>query len=91
MISPRSAISAGANLAHIGSAVVLRPRLWRAAIAASRSHLPSRWWCHRPFLPLPDRAWMRFRVETAYGGDGSAPLQVDDVVNWLEWCRRFPR
>ncbi|MCP3987738.1 MAG: hypothetical protein GY724_01575 [Actinomycetia bacterium] len=91
MISPRAVISAGADLVQLGSAVIRRPRLWGTTIAAARSHLPSSWWRRRPFMPLPDRAWMRFRIETAYGGDGSAPLQVDDVITWLEWHRRFPR
>ncbi len=90
-MSPRSVISAGTNLARLGSAVARRPRLWGAAIAAGRSHLPPGWWRQRPFLPLPDRAWMRFRIETAYGGDGSAPIEVDDAITWLEWCHRFPR
>jgi hypothetical protein len=83
--------STGANLARVGMAVMGRPRLWASALGATRSHLPDRWWRRRPFLPLPDRAWMQFRMETAYGGDGSGPLQVDDVVTWLEWRRRFPR
>jgi hypothetical protein len=47
---------------------------------------PPRWWATRPFLPVPDRAWMRFRLETQYG-DPAHPPVPRDVVTWLEWTR----
>ena len=72
-------------------AVAARPRLWVPALGAGASLVPSRWWSRRPFLPLPDRDWLRFRVITAYGGDGTTPLAVDDVLTWLEWRRQFRR
>jgi len=45
------------------------------------------WWRRRPFLPVPDASLMRFRMITAYGGDGSGVPEPDDLVAWLEWCR----
>ena len=50
---------------------------------------PTNWWRRWPFLPLPDRRWLHFRMVTAYGGDGHG-LDRDDVITWLEWRRRFP-
>ena len=72
------------------AAVARRPGLWLPALSAASAHVPSGWWRRPPFLPLPDRRWLRFRTVTAYGGDGTQPLRADDVVAWLEWRRRFP-
>ncbi|MFV0523954.1 MAG: hypothetical protein ACK5RL_05590 [Acidimicrobiales bacterium] len=72
----------------VAGALAVRPRLWPTAVAAGWSLVPRHWWRHRPFLPLPDRRWLRFRTVTAYGGSGAA-LGADDVITWLEWRRRF--
>ncbi len=65
-------------------AVLVRPRLWRAALRQARALVPRRWWRQRPFLPLPSRSWLRFRMATAYG-DPDAPIDVDDLLVWLAW------
>jgi hypothetical protein len=49
-------------------------------------HVPSGWYRRFPFVPVPDRAWIRFRLQTAYG-DPAQPPDPDDVVTWLEWSR----
>lgn len=67
-----------------GRAVARRPALWRAALRQARVLVPTGWWRRRPFLPLPDRDWMAFRLTTAYG-DPAAPIVADDLVTWLEW------
>ena len=56
------------------------------------------WWHRTPFLPLPGDAYWRFRLETAYGGDGgdagaggdgqTGELSPGDVVAFLCWCQR---
>jgi hypothetical protein len=51
--------------------------------------IPPDWWRRRPFLPVPDAAYVRFRIETAYGPMGEAT--PDDVVRYLEWCRETER
>ena len=48
------------------------------------------WWRHRPFLPLPDPAYLRFRMETAYGGTGDQQPRPADLLTYLRWCRDFP-
>jgi hypothetical protein len=75
--------------ARLAMALLARPRLWPAAVAAAWSLAPRAWWRRRPFLPLPDRRWMEFRLATAYGASGK--LRQDDLVAWLEWRQRFPR
>jgi hypothetical protein len=66
-------------------AVLLRPWLWATALAQMCRMAPSRWWSRSPYLPLPDRGYLEFRLETAYGARGT-PRAVD-VVRYLEWCR----
>ncbi|MDA3039738.1 MAG: hypothetical protein O3C27_09455 [Actinomycetota bacterium] len=70
-------------------AVVKRPDLWIVALRTAASMTPRRWWAHPPFLPLPDRGWMAFRLETAYGGDARGPVRAEDLITYLEWRRRF--
>ncbi len=71
------------SLAAVG-AVLARPRLWRAAGRQARALVAPGWWRRRPFLPVPDRAWLRFRMTTAYG-DPDAPVVIDDLLDWLAW------
>ena len=66
-------------------AVLRRPRLWFTAIRQLLRAVPSGWWRRSPFLPLPDRGYLRFRLETAYGAK-AAPRPAD-LVRYLEWCR----
>ena len=66
-------------------AIARRPDLWLTAVAAGASVTPRSWWRRPPYLPLPDRRWMQFRLETAYGGDGRGPVRPQDLVNYLEW------
>ncbi|MEO7555070.1 MAG: hypothetical protein ABIV94_00525 [Acidimicrobiales bacterium] len=72
-------------------AVLRRPSLWRTALAQARRLAPRRWWARPPFLPLPDRAYVRFRLETQYGGAGDRRVEAHDVVSWLAWVRTFDR
>jgi hypothetical protein len=46
------------------------------------------WWRRPPLLPVPDREYLRFRLQTAYGGDGlDCELVPGDLVAYLRWCR----
>lgn len=75
---------------HSLRAIAARPRLWPAAVSAIRRLAPRRWWLRPPFLPVPHRDYLRFRHMTGFGGDGSLPAEPDDLIQWLEWCRRWP-
>jgi hypothetical protein len=78
------------SIGPVLAALTRRPGLWPEALRSARSLVPDRWWRRAPFLPLPDRRWLHFRLVTAYGGDGSGPILADDLVTWLEWRRHFP-
>ena len=68
-------------------AVVRRPSLWATAVRQGLVLARPGWWRRRPFLPLPDGAYLRFRMQTAYGGDGRRPPEPADLVAYLHWCR----
>lgn len=76
--------------ARVVVAVARRPDLWATGAVQVRRLAPNSWWRRAPFLPLPDRAWMRFRLRTAYGDPDHVP-EPADVVAWLEWCRSWER
>jgi hypothetical protein len=44
------------------------------------------WWRRAPFLPLPDREYLRWRMYTAYGDEAAIP-PVNDVVGFARWRR----
>ena len=69
-------------------AVLVRPGLWPIAARVYVDHVPDRWWSRRPFVPVPDRAWLRFRLQTQYGDADATPAPAD-LVTWLEWSRRW--
>jgi hypothetical protein len=75
--------------AAVAVAVARRPRLWAAAARQTKRLARPRWWREPPFLPVPDPAYMRFRLETQYGASG--PSDPSDVVTYLEWCRQMAR
>ena len=71
-------------------AVTARPELWATAVRQLLRLAVPGWWKRAPFLPLPDRGYVRFRMSTAYG-DPSAVPPAADVVAYLHWCRAWPR
>jgi hypothetical protein len=70
-------------------AVIRRPELWLTALRQTRVLARPGWWRRPPFLPLPSRAYLRFRLQTAYGGDGTGPIEGEDLVSYLRWCRAW--
>ncbi|MGH8982087.1 MAG: hypothetical protein ACRDWE_13900 [Acidimicrobiales bacterium] len=72
-------------------AVGPRPDLWRVALSVAWRLAPRRWWRRWPPLPVPDARYWRFRMTTAYGGDGDTAPRATDVVEYLEWCRESRR
>jgi hypothetical protein len=68
-------------------AVARRPSLWGIALVQVFRLAQPGWWHRRPFLPVPDREYLEFRLETQYGS-GHQP-EPGDVVTYLHWCRTF--
>jgi len=69
--------------------------VWRAAVNPRLAldllrlawSFRARDWNHRfPFLPLPPREYMRWRMMTAYGDESAIP-PIEDVVRFARWRR----
>lgn len=66
-------------LLHPRDAVALLTVLWRFRRL--------RWWARFPFLPLPARDYVRWRMHTAYGDHDAVP-PVEDVIRYARWAAR---
>ena len=42
------------------------------------------WYLRPPFLPVPPRSYMRWRMETAYGDAGATPSD-EELERYLRW------
>ena len=86
MGEPGSAIDRRWVVAAV-TAVARHPSLWPTALRQAFVLAEPGWWRRRPFLPLPSPDYMRFRLQTAYGGDGGGAPAPSDLVTYLHWCR----
>lgn len=71
-------------------ALARHPGLWPVAVRQAVRLARRGWWRRPPFLPLPDPAYLRFRLQTAYG-DTERPPDAHDLVTYLKWCGEFPQ
>ncbi len=77
---PRLALTlTGRALANPGLAIDLLRVAWRFRAR--------RWYRRAPFLPLPPREYVRWRMHTAYGDHDAVP-PAEDVVRYARWVRR---
>jgi hypothetical protein len=72
------------------AAVIRCPSLWPTAIRQAVRLVPSRWWTTSPYLPVPSRSYLEFRLVTQYGDISHRP-EREDVLNYLRWCREWER
>ena len=70
--------------------VAVHPRLWPTAARQGWRLVPNHWWSHAPYLPVPSRSYLQFRLLTQYG-ETSHRTAADDVLNYLRWCRDWQR
>jgi hypothetical protein len=78
------------NTLRILGVVLARPSLWPTALRQGWRVVPDRWWARAPYLPVPSRPYVAFRLQTQYGDISHRP-EPDDVVNYLRWCRDWQR
>ena len=65
---------------------LLRPRLAIDLVRLTWSFRARDWYRRPPFLPIPPRDYMQWRMFTAYGDEHAVP-PVADVVNFARWRR----
>jgi hypothetical protein len=63
------------------------PALGAALVRVAWRFRRRHWYRRAPFLPLPDRTYLRWRMLTAYGDPGAVP-PVDDIARYARWAVR---
>lgn len=63
-----------------------RPELWGTVFYQIYLLIPNRWWTKPPFLPLPTKEYINFRLLTAYGSQEGS-IDPQDLVDYLQWCK----
>jgi hypothetical protein len=79
----RSWLSLTGGLAWRG---VINPRLGLDLLRTAWAFRRRRWWARPPYLPWPDRAYLRWRMYTAYADENAVP-PLEDVVRFARWRR----
>lgn len=67
-----------------------RPGLVPALIGMAWSFRARDWMRRPPFLPLPPRDYMRWRMETAYGDPEAVP-PADELERFVRWAAAMRR
>lgn len=66
---------------------IVRPLLARDLMRVAWRFRSRDWWRRPPFLPLPDREYVRWRMHTAYG-DADAVPPAEDLEKYARWVGR---
>ena len=61
-----------------------RPGLWPDLLETGWAFRRRGWYRRPPFLPLPSDAYMRWRLETAYGEPDAVP-PPDELERFVRW------
>ncbi len=82
----RAPRSWAALVAQLALRAAVNPRLGLDLVRTAWSFRRRDWWKTPPFLPLPDRKYLRWRMETAYADPDAIP-PVEDVIRFARWRR----
>ena len=61
------------------------PRLIPAMLGAAWASRARDWYRRAPFLPVPPRAYVCWRMDTAYGDPDAIPPE-EELVRYLRWA-----
>ncbi|HEY4102131.1 MAG TPA: hypothetical protein VGM20_14770 [Gemmatimonadales bacterium] len=75
---------------QLAGRAVVSPRLAIDLVRTAWAFRRKRWWQMAPFLPVPDRTYLRWRMYTAYGDEDAVP-PAGDVVRFARWRRTTMR
>lgn len=78
------------GLVTIVGRAALRPRLVAALLGAAWRFRARGWWRRPPFLPVPPREYIDWRMHTAYGDDGRLP-SAEELERYVRWANRMHR
>lgn len=77
-------------VAAAGNAVCAPTQLLPSIITTAYALRPRRWWNQRPFLPLPEAEYTRWRLYTAYGNRRHRP-SFSDIASFAVWRQGIRR
>ncbi len=69
---------------------LVRPRLAIDLLRMVWAFRAQEWYRHAPFVPLPPREYVRWRMYTAYGDEEAVP-PLEDVIRFAQWRREVMR
>lgn len=79
----------GDILLHMARLAASRPRVAVRLLATAWRFRARDWYRTPPYLPLPSREYLAWRMHTAYGNEG-VPRgdEVERYLAWVMWMRR---
>jgi hypothetical protein len=72
--------------ARLFARALVSPRLALDLLRTAWAFRRRDWWRKPPFLPLPDRTYLRWRMYTAYADENAVP-PAEDVIRFARWRR----
>ena len=73
-------------IVRLAARAAVNPRLAADLVRTAWAFRRRRWWARAPFLPLPDRTYLEWRMYTAYASERAVP-PVEDVIRFARWRR----
>lgn len=83
---PRAPRSWGRLVLALTLRAAVNPRLALDLVKTAWAFRRRDWWKQAPFLPVPDRTYMRWRMFTAYADEDAVP-PPEDVIAFARWRR----
>lgn len=78
------------SLLGILGTAIRRPTLLVSMTRAAWRFRARGWWRRVPFLPVPPREYLEWRLHTAYGDGGRDP-SAEEIHRFLRWANRMYR
>jgi len=88
--APATGKTWGGLVLRLAVRAALRPRLATALLGTAWAFRRRDWARTPPFLPVPSREYLRWRMYTAYGDEDAVP-PAEDVIRFAEWRRKLLR
>ena len=82
-------MSWGSLIFRLGVATLRRPTLAIDLLRVGWRFRARGWYARVPFLPLPSRPYMRWRMVPAYGDPDIVP-PAEDIIRYARWVGRQP-
>jgi len=73
-------------MARLSARALVSPRLAVDLLRTAWAFRRRDWWRKLPFLPVPDRTYLKWRMYTAYADENAVP-PAEDVIRFARWRR----